>query len=158
MSFLSYISIIEFLLSILILSLTIYLKKKMAPKYLKKQTAYLDKSGKKRMKLLKILEECFLFRFQYTKNISMRECRSCLFMSYFQRTINKLNKGISTFMINFIIVLMNHSFCLSVFETFYYSGSFEYKKDESSLAINITKIWQFSRSSSKRSIHWKSPH
>jgi hypothetical protein len=51
-SFLSYISIIEFLLSILILSLTIYLKKKMAPKYLKKQTAYLDKSGKKRMKLL----------------------------------------------------------------------------------------------------------
>jgi hypothetical protein len=51
-SFLENITCISFILSLLILTTTIYLKRKMAPKYQKKQTAYLDKSGKKRMKLL----------------------------------------------------------------------------------------------------------
>ncbi|MFL2571715.1 MAG: hypothetical protein ACJ0QL_07560 [Parvicellaceae bacterium] len=41
-----------YLMTITILLLCFILKKKMAPKYQKKQIAYLDKSGKKRMKLL----------------------------------------------------------------------------------------------------------
>ena len=41
-----------YFLTITILFLCFILKKKMAPKYQKKQIAYLDKSGKKRMKLL----------------------------------------------------------------------------------------------------------
>ena len=44
--------LIEFLLSIIILTIAIILKKKMAPKYQKEQTAYIDKSGKRRMKLM----------------------------------------------------------------------------------------------------------
>ncbi len=49
-TYIFYLSI--YLMTITILFLCFILKKKMAPKYQKKQIAYLDKSGKKRMKLL----------------------------------------------------------------------------------------------------------
>ena len=46
------ISFISFILSITILTITIFLKRKVAPKYQKVQTAYLNKTGVKRMKLM----------------------------------------------------------------------------------------------------------